>query len=249
VVHVPRAGCIELLRRLRPYPSGPGPDVDDGEAVGRWFLDVIPIWLTQTVVDTLFRDLTVAVVIFAVYARLRGRSARFGACVRGGALRVLPLVRVSLCLLLATIALTWGEALLLFQFVVRTETSATWLLAWTGLWIPVTVALLLSPFWVAVPAAIVEGPGPLLRRSWKLVHGHALAVCAILVLVRAIDWGSLQLLGLVATELPWPLTVAIEWGEELLIVSLSAVFAAVGYHALRLEKEGVDVSKLEEIFA
>jgi hypothetical protein len=39
------------------------------------------------------------------------------------------------------------------------------------------------------------------------------------------------------------------WVLELLVVSLSAVFAAVGYHALRLEKEGVDVSKLAKTFA
>lgn len=102
-----------------------------------------------------------------------------------------------------------------------------------------------------MPAAVVEEPRKLLRRSFRLTRGHRLAVCAVVLLLHAIDWGSGRLLriGLGSASLPRLARSAIWWTEDLLVVSLAAVLAAVGYRALRLEKDGVDVSDLERVFA
>ena len=51
-------------------------------------------------------------------------------------------------------------------------------------------------------------------------------------------------------ERPTVARMAVWWTQDLLLVALAAVVAVVGYHALRLEKDGgVDASDLEEIFA
>jgi len=107
---------------------------------------------------------------------------------------------------------------------------------------------LLSPFWVAVPAAVVERSRSFLRRSWILTRGRRLQVFSILLILYAIDWGVGRLYGVVADGLPTLLRVAVWWTQDLLLVALAAVLAVVGYHALRLEKDGVDASDLVEVF-
>ena len=74
---------------------------------------------------------------------------------------------------------------------------------------------------------------------------------AIVLLVYAVEWGSSLLLNLClgSIDLPRLAWKSIWWTQDLLVVSLAAVFAAVAYHALRLEKEGVDVSELTQVFA
>lgn len=74
---------------------------------------------------------------------------------------------------------------------------------------------------------------------------------APILVARSVLEGSSRLLrpGLGSADLPLLARRGIWWTQDLLAVSLTAVFAAVGYHALRLEKEGVDVSDLERIFA
>jgi hypothetical protein len=246
VVHAPRVACAELLEWIWPDPP------PDRFEVNRWLRDMAQIWLTRSLLDGLFWSLSVALVIFAVYARLQGRTARVAECVRGGLRRVLPVLRVSVCLLLAETVMLCGAMLVLWSMSSWGSSTAFWfLLYWADLWIPLMIAVLLSPFWVAaVPAAVVEKPGKLLRRSWSLTRGHRFAVCAIVLLLFAIDWASVRLIVQeVPEDVPSLAWKCIWWTQELLMVSLGAVFAAVGYHALRLEKEGVDVSDLEKVFA
>jgi len=127
------------------------------------------------------------------------------------------------------------------------ERSMGFALRWANVWIPALSSLLLGSLWMAVPAAVAEGSGALLRRSWTLTRGHRLAVGMILLLVHAVDRASLELLALAWKGPPW-LGHVIWWAQDLLVVLLSAVLAAVTYHALRLEKESVDVSDLADVF-
>jgi hypothetical protein len=254
VVHAPRVVCVELVDLA--VPEFPG--VEDGgdldadsfiDRVDRWLWRAVPVQLASFLLGTLFADLSLALVVFAVYARLRGQKATFGESVRGGVRRILPVLRVSLCLFVLAAGLGFGAWLLAWKLIRLGHLVAAALLA--GLPMLALIKLLLSPFWVAVPAAVVEEPRKLLRRSVRLARGHRLAVCAVVLLLYAVDWGSGRLLwlGLGSADLPGLAWKGIGWAQDLLMVSLKAVFAAVGYHALRLEKEGVDVSDLERVFA
>jgi cell division protein FtsB len=274
LVHAPRKAAEKGLMLLMPEPprreappdgeTAPGetaPDrvlgrihalqraAADSDRLRAWYKRAAPLLLAASLLGTLFTDLSIALVIFAVCARLRGRPAGFRESVRGGLRRTLPVLRVAFLLFLLRLALWLGASLAVVYLVFHAIGLVGHILLLWRVAAYSIVILLLSPFWVAAPAAVVEEPRRLLRRSWRLTRGHRIAVPAIVLLHYGFDWGSARLLRLVSADLPWLARTAVWWTQDLLAVSLAAVLAAVGYHALRLEKEGVDVSKLEEVFA
>jgi hypothetical protein len=264
VVHAPRIASVECIHWATPEPPQVETRADrlpDGAELGelvdsfaRWFRRAVPWMVASYVLQVLFTNLSLALVIFAVCARVRGVPATFRGSIRGGLRSFFPVLRVSLWLSLVTAALHLAAVLLVVKLVFTPSLglgrTPLWTAAWLRLLVPVLITLLTSPFWVAVPAAVLEEPRRLLRRSFRLTRGRRLSVCAILILIYAIDWGSGRLLRLLLpNDLPWLAQRAVWWTRDLLVVSLAAVFAAVGYHALRLEKEGVDVSDLERVFA
>lgn len=253
VVHAPRVVAVELVGLAMPQAPRFDPDSrrhgEFMDELDRWLRRAVPVRLASHVVATVLGDITLAFVAFAVYARLRGRRASVGESVRNGLRRIAPVLRASLCLCVVSSGIGLGGGLLAWKLLRAGHLApAAGLLTLPG---ALLLALLLSPFWVAVPAAVADEPKRLLRRSFRLTRGHRLAVCAGVLLLCAIDWGSGRLLraGLSSVELPPLARSAVWWTQELLVVSLAAVLAAVGYHALRLEKEGVDVSDLERVFA
>jgi len=256
VVQAPRVACVEALGLAVPDPPRYERSSDgqwNAESyLGRvesWLRRAVPIGLASSLLGKFFRDLCIAVVVFAVYARLRGERAAFGKSVAGGLGRLFPVLRVSLCLFLLR-AVPYAAWWSVGYYTLRHQPTLVSVRLMT-LPIAPLVALLLSPLWVAVPAAVIERSGGYLRRSWRLTRGHRLAIGGIVLLLYAIDWGSTRLLrlGLSSLDLPRLVLRSIGWTQDLLVVSLAAVFAAVVYHALRLEKEGVDVSELEQVFA
>lgn len=110
----------------------------------RWLRRSVPVQVASHVVTTVLGNFTLAFVVFAVYARLRGRHASIGESVRGGLSRIAPVLAVSLCLCAVSTGIRLG----------------TWLLAWKllrssqfGTAVPLfnlpgvpLLALLLSPF-------------------------------------------------------------------------------------------------------
>jgi hypothetical protein len=240
VVSLPRilfAVYQELVPPDPPTLPDPFPD-----SILRW---AAPYLLRHTglqLLRSLFIHLSQAVVIFAVYHRLRGEAATFRDSLRGGLRRFLPVVLVAVTLFVLG-TLIWAAYLILLS------EAKLYVLFYGFYFVPVLLLLLLSPFWVAVPAAVVERSRNFLKRSWILTRGHRLRVFAILLILYAIDWGMLRLYILVEPELPRPVAMTAWWIQDLLLVALAAVLAVVGYRALRLEKDGVDVSDLEEVFA
>jgi len=251
VVSSPRI-LYAVYRTLAPPVTTPMPVPDDlPESFLSW---IAPLLLRSTgmaLVRSLFVYLSQAVVIFAVYQRLRGRAATLGESFRGGLRRIGPVVRVALVLFVlgTSVSLVFLLAFWFAFTVLDAPRVSLTLVRGLPYVVPLLSFLLLSPFWVAVPAAVVERSRSFLRRSWILTRGRRLQVFLILVIVHAIDWGIGQLYGLVRADLPTPVRMAAWWTQDLLLVALAAVFAVVGYHALRLEKDGVDTSDLADVFA
>ena len=244
VVSSPRI-LYAVYGMLTPPPEPPPPPDGPPEPL---FVSLAPILLLSTgvaLMRSLFIHLSQAVVIFAVYQWLRGGTATFGQSVRGGLRRVLPVVRVALVLFV----LDTSIRLAFFFIVVYVSPLPTPPVGFTVRMGALLGLFVVSPFWVAVPAAVAERSRSFLKRSWILTRRRRLQIFSILLILYAIDWGVGRLYRVVADGLPTPLRVGVWWTQDLLLVALAAVLAVVGYHALRLEKDGVDASDLADVFA
>jgi hypothetical protein len=106
--------------------------------------------------------------------------------------------------------------------------------------------------WVAIPACLVENLGVMksLKRSWKLVEGHGWPV-----------FGALLLFGLIEKVPEYLLAKGVASGKVeistyLLVTTTFTIFSwaaaaaviAVGYHDLRVTKEGMDHEAIAAVF-
>ena len=167
-------------------------------------------------------------VTFTVLQQLKGQRASVGAAVAVGLRRALPVIWLAIVAGLATA----GAFMLLI----------------------VPGVIVICMLWVAVPVAVVEKPGALasMRRSSELTRGyrwHVLGVIAVMWLVGAAGEGIARVVtgGAGGEAVAW-LGFAVTQVVSSLTGTLGAVAAAVGYHDLRVTKEGVDTESLLKVF-
>lgn len=203
----------------------------------------------QLLVHGLFVRLAQAAVIFAVYRRLRGERPSFRGSLRGGFHRFAPVLRVALALLAIEFVLNVILGVAYYVMLFRSDFAEYDFFFYFALALHALMLLLVTPFWVAVPAAVVDRDRSCLVRSWSLTRGFRVRVFAVLLLVAAIGYARRYLLWPLTTDLGFAARQTVTWAQELLVDSFAAVLAVVGYRALRLNKEGLDVTTLEEIFA
>jgi hypothetical protein len=164
----------------------------------------------------------------ATFQHLSGSRVRLGPMLAVGARRALPAVAVGF---LTALAVLGGLLLLVVPGVI----------VFCGLY-------------VAIPAAVVERPGPFgaLRRSWALTRGRRLAIFLVLLVLGMLSTvanGFATFLMAILPEGPAVLGAAgVSLLVGLLFSSLQAVVPAVAYHDLRVEKEGADTSELARVF-
>jgi hypothetical protein len=177
-------------------------------------------------------------VVYGVFQQLRGKAAPLTDCVRVGVARLLPVLGVALA-----VAVLVGLGSL-------------------ALYIPGLLLTLM--LWVAVPVAVVERQGVMgsLKRSNYLTSGEKGTIFLILLVLGSMHLAAFLLGGLamvgtgrgfmdVFTDDTEP-GLARALVPLLLVVplgALSAVAAAVGYHDLRIAKEGVATEDLVSVFA
>ena len=106
----------------------------------------------------------------------------------------------------------------------------------------------LCPFWIAIPAAVAERGGGYLGRSRTLTRGYRLGIFAMLLVLFVVEWSIGRGQVRFAPGLGTVPRYAAIWTRQLLFSSLQAVFAVVGYHVLRQQKDGVDVTQLDKVF-
>ncbi|MBC6440051.1 MAG: hypothetical protein GDA49_06510 [Rhodospirillales bacterium] len=179
-------------------------------------------------------------VTYGVVSHLRGRSAG------GTEILVRSLSSVPRLLLLVLVAIPVVIVLILLNIILLNVIPVLGAIAFV-----VIVFWLYAMFWVAVPAIVVEGGGPIagLGRSAQLTRGHRWSVLGVILL-----WTVLSLaIGLVLSLLlagmgmavsplgggaPSIVVVLIYSIVEAVLLGLGASVAAVGYHDLRIVKEG-----------
>ena len=121
-----------------------------------------------------------------------------------------------------------------------------------GMLLLIVPGLILMTMWyVAVPACVVEGTGPVrsLGRSRELTAGYRWKMFGLILLVIVIS-----VIGSMVVTLPAVFLAGI-WGQlavQLVWAGLSggfgSVLIAVAYYYLRVAKEGVDVDQIASVF-
>jgi hypothetical protein len=114
--------------------------------------------------------------------------------------------------------------------------------------------IILCVQWVAIPVAVIESPGASasLRRSSALTQGNGWPIFGVVVVLSLVGTaaGFLFRRGLVALGVG---PASAEYGVILTLLMipvrcLHAIAPAVGYHDLRVGREGADVDELLRVF-
>jgi hypothetical protein len=164
-----------------------------------------------------------AIVLYAAFQDMRGRSVDMGASVRVGLRRFFPVIGVA-------VAVTLLECLGLIAFVVPGVMFFTW-------------------WFVATPACVVEelGVSSSIGRSGQLTKGHRWGIFGLIILLSLangiVDNAIDQIF--VADSVPLLAAHAIwsaVWG------AFYAILAVVTYHDLRVAKEGIDTEQIAAVF-
>ncbi len=171
-------------------------------------------------------------ITYGVIQQLRGQSAGIGECLSRGLARLGPVLLVGL--------------------------AAGFLIGLGTLACVVPGIVLMCMFYVAVPAAVMEpgiGVGGAMSRSRDLTEGLKSQVFGVVFVLGALNFGLAMVL--VAVFLGGP---GIDSTSSLksffmattllnvVTISIAAVAAAVTYHAIRTDREGIDIDELAAIF-
>ena len=196
-----------------------------------------PLVLIANLSKSLLALVLTGALTFGVMRQLRGEKASIGETVQAG---LESLGRVFLVSLLVGL-LTLGGFLLCI--------------------VPGVIVLCMN--WVAVPVAVIERPGirASLSRSQELTAGTRMAVFAVVLVIGMVTGVAAMVttVGLTAAAaaltgtkdlngVDFAVTQLVQTLVLLPFECLQATSAAVGYHDLRVHREGADVADLVRVF-
>jgi len=175
-------------------------------------------------------NIATGAIVYGVLMQLRGEPASIGRCIAVGLGRMFPILGVAIA---SGLAVGLGVLLLIIP----------------GL-------IVLTMLYVAVPVAVVERPGVFasLNRSGDLTKGNRWNVFAVVVVQGIITLGLSYVLNKTVFADPTSLGelrtyMMVSQTVTTVLASLSAVFAAVCYHDLKLTKEGATIEELVSVFS
>jgi hypothetical protein len=110
--------------------------------------------------------------------------------------------------------------------------------------------IVMTMFWVAIPAAVVERPGVFasLGRSLDLTRGCRWRVFGVVVILIVISLVAQQIAGMVAAASGAVFGIVFVAFVTAFFTALTAVAGAVSYHDLRLAKEGGDSADIAAVY-
>ncbi len=183
----------------------------------------------QTLLNLVLGSVATGAVTYSVFMRLRGRPASTLTALGVAFKRLLPMI---------------GVALMAGLFM----TLATFLLIIPGI-------IVFCMLYVAVPAVVVERTGVFgaLSRSAALTKGYKWSIfgaMVVLLIVAMVLGGLAGGIGVVLhLFLPGSYAfILVTWVVSMIVGGWMAVAAAVTYHDLRVEKDGVQIEDLARVF-
>jgi hypothetical protein len=199
--------------------------------------------------------ISTAAITYGVFQQMRGRETSLVDCIRVGLSCLLPVLSVAFLQILAVLGaflLTLVPVALLFGGLLASSGKASGAGCGILLLLPVLLGCYIFPtmvwlkFFVAVPAAVEERPGPIdaLRRSSFLTAGQRWPIFGTVFVLVILNLG----VNLVAGFVPAAGGVI----APLLGVVMSGIFSAscaVVYYRLRSSTESIDVDQISSVFA
>ena len=181
--------------------------------------------IIYAVLSLLLTQLITATVVYGTIQEMRHHSASTGEALIRGLRLALPVLGV---VLVASIAVAVGALLLVVPGII-----------------------LFVMFWVAIPVAVVEGPGVIdsLKRSAFLTKGNRWRIFGLVIVL----WLTMTVISMAisvafAAAEAWAVYAYIDYVLTAFFTLVFAVVSAVGYHDLRLLKDGVDVDTIAAVF-
>jgi hypothetical protein len=202
-----------------PHPKF-GEQIPQSE-IGSFLIKVYSVAALALILDPLCN----AVLLHATFQDLRGRPVSMGQSVSAALIRLFPLI-------LLTLAMFFG---VVFGMILLIIPGMFFSVAWK----------------LSVPVCVLEQRGPFesMGRSWELTRGNRWKLFGMMLVVGLITGfgaGMLTLLGTaIAGEIGRVITMLIALS---LAHSFSSVFFTVVYRDLRTSKEGIDTSRVAEVF-
>lgn len=191
-----------------------------------WFREKWPALLGSAVLSSLMAMVAASALSYGVVQELRGRRAGIGDCIARG---VAGLGRTLLVALTVMARILVGLVLFVVPGVIE----------WCRLW-------------VAIPAAVMEGGGAraAIRRSRDLTAGVKGTIFGFFVVFVLISGGLVQAAEWVlsSSEVPAVIRMDIETVIGILVGIWGSVASAVGYYALRMDREHVDLDQIASVF-
>lgn len=177
------------------------------------------------VLGLILTPIATGAVTYGVVQQVRGRHASFGDCLQVGLSRIFPVIGVALLQ-----GLIIGVGVLLCC-------------------IPGLIAL--TVLYAAVPAAVIEGTGPIesLRRSADLTRGNRLHIFLMAFVLGLIDGALDRVLDAVLEHAPTMISLVVPQILGAVTSALVATAGAVVYYEQRRAKEGVDADQLAAVFS
>jgi len=209
-------------------PSGVDPAGAVDALVLAEFIIVLAIVLGIIFLVIAMYMLCISTMAYGTFQDLRGSRVRVVECLRRGLSTVFPVVGVAF---LNTVLVILGTMALIIPGI----------MLWVALW-------------VAVPVAVVERPGVIasLRRSAWLTKGHRWRIFGIVLVLGLLNGVANSVVLVPFATLTGDAAAAVANVVAYLItvffMAWGAVAAAVAYHDLRLEKEGVGVNEIAAVF-
>jgi hypothetical protein len=235
-----------------PVPRGPGAGPPFAApaplqtlfSLGLGFLAILTYFVIQAAIN------------FGALQELRGARPAVGACIARG-IAVLPRVFVAaLLLFLAMFALSFVALAVFYGLGMAAGAAST---QGSGLGIVSLVAVIgvfalamwvFVSWWVFVPAIVTENAGPMacFGRSRRLTKGHRWGILGIVLLVFVTNLASSLVIGMIGQAGAVATAALLNVVVALAFSALSSVLTAVGYYALRAEKEGFGLADLARVF-
>jgi hypothetical protein len=210
-------------------------------AVGKMFFAFLFILLLCAVLYVLAQ----AVVLYGAFQAMRERPVNLGDCLKVAFSRFFPIVGIAICWIIAVAAVGILTGLISAAVGPPYVRVAISVMIFFGL-----CMTLVTMWFVAIPACIVERLGPLasIGRSnaltkgcrWK-IFGMILLVFAVTMILSLVTGPVLSLIGKVVSALG---SLALNG----VMGAFYAIYVAVTYHDLRVAKEGVDTDQIAAVF-
>lgn len=183
-------------------------------------------------------------ITYATLETLRGRKPAIGACLTRAFAVLAKIFGASLILFVILGVVGTVVVMLLQLFLPVGENAAAGFLA--GLLSTAALAVVLVRVWVFVPAIVFERAGPIscFRRSLALTKGRRWIVFGVFAAVVVANY-AVSLLANVLPQIGAPMAgAALKFAATIFFLAFGAVLSAVGYYALRVEKEGVAIADI-----